>query len=130
VNPPVELKPLDVDKGAKFIFSTWKYAHETTLEYIQKTVQLNKSSGVYVSGEPVSGITTSSAGLMAKLYTLKEHRNKNYGKLCMQDLMKQLAGSGLIPASTVEVNNEPSKKFHEKVGLKVFQYVDFVCYDA
>ncbi len=130
LEPPIELTRLDVNKGAEFIFKTWKYGREYKLSEFQTLITTNESSGVYVNGEPVSGITMSRFGLMSMLYTLKEYRNKNYGSLCMQGLMKDMAAAGLIPTSVVEVNNEAAIKFHEKIGMKFCQVVDYVVYEG
>jgi ribosomal protein S18 acetylase RimI-like enzyme len=129
VKPPFELKPLDVRTGAEFISRTWKYSHEVTLSFIQSIVQRNESSGIYFDGKPVSGVTVSQ-GLITMLHTDEEHRKKNFGSLCMQELIKRMTEAGLIPASTVEINNIASKKFHDKAGMKVCQYVDYIVYNG
>jgi len=128
----VELKPLDMETGPDFIYNTWAYSVEGSLDYITQCIERNISSGVYSKkdGKPISGILTNPEGLMGMLYTDKAYRNKNYGKLCMQKLMKDLAKNGYVPCSAVEMCNEPSKNFHIKIGMKPHGQIDFIRFDG
>jgi ribosomal protein S18 acetylase RimI-like enzyme len=122
---------LDAVAGTEFIYRTWKYAKVGSMEYISQSIERNISSGVFTrDGKLVSGIITISAGAMGMLHTDRAYRNKNYGKLCMQNLMKELAKNGFIPASAVEICNEASKKFHKKIGMKICNTVDYVRCDG
>ena len=127
----VVLKPLDLNSGPNFVYNTWKYAKEGSMEYITQTIERNITSGVFTKeGKPISGILTIAGGVMGMLYTDKAYRNRNYGMLCMQKLMKDLATNGFVPCSAVETCNEPSIRFHTKIGMKRSHRIDYIRFDG
>jgi len=128
-NDDVELRPMDLVYGPEFLNNTWQFSSEGSLDYIKQTIERNITSGVYTKdGRPISGVLTVAGGVMGVLYTDKAHRNKNYGKLCMQHLIKTLTKAGFVPCSDVECFNEASIKFHAKIGMKPCSTVDYIRY--
>ncbi|XP_035710915.1 uncharacterized protein LOC118436594 [Folsomia candida] len=128
----IEIKPLDKDKGLKFLLSETggsnvncvvKNGNETVWS---RFIEKNESAGVYVDGLPVCGIVTRSFGILGPLSTLENHKRKGYASLTMQYVFKELAKSGIIPATQVVPRNTPSIKLHEKLGCKRAGMVDFV----
>jgi len=126
--PNLEIKALDVNSGVDFILSTWKYAKEGSRPYVEKIVERNESGAVYKDGKPVSAIVTVPDGLLAMLYTLNDHRKKGYAKVAVKYAMREQAMNGMTPCLTVELRNEPSKAFHESLGMKVAHVSDWVTF--
>ena len=126
----VEIKSLNSEVGINFLHETWAHSIKGSREYIQRVVRLNASAGVFIDDKPISGILTTGNGFMGMLFTLKEFRNKNYGRLCMTYLIRQLGVQDFIPCSVVEERNRASVGFHERVGMRKSHVVDFVCYNG
>ncbi len=120
---------MDLVYGPAFINDNWHHATEGSIEYVKQSIERNITSGVYTKeGRPVSGILLVAGGVMGLLYTDKAYRNKNYGKLAMQNLMKTLTLKGFAPCSAVEIFNEASIQFHAKIGMKKCSTVDYIRY--
>jgi len=71
----------------------------------------------------------ASHGLIGMLHTLKEHRGKSYAKYAMHYIMKKMSENDLVPSCTVELRNETSKAFQNKIGFKIAMVCDFVVHE-
>ncbi|CAG7785887.1 unnamed protein product [Allacma fusca] len=123
-----ELKPINNKEGVDFIGTNWKYANENTPDYVEKSLSRGISSGVYINGKIVAGALVTPDGLTGMLYCLKEFRGKGYGRIVMNQVMKEGAESQHIPCCCVEVRNEVSKAFQVKIGFKLAARVNYVKY--
>ncbi|CAG7726599.1 unnamed protein product [Allacma fusca] len=123
-----EVKPINNEKGMDFILKTWKYASDGSRDYVEKCLQRSNSAGVYVNGEIAAGVIFEGHGVIGMLYSLSEHRGKGFARLVMHQLMKESAENQLVPGCMVELRNDISKTFQEKIGFKIAAKVDFVIY--
>jgi GNAT superfamily N-acetyltransferase len=124
-----QVKPINNKEGVDFILKTWKYAASGTDEYLEKCLGRNPSAGVYVNDAIVAGAILDAHGLIGMLYSLSEFRGKGFGRYVMHHIMKESAGKGLVPGCTVELRNDISKAFQEKIGFKIAGKVDYICYE-
>ncbi len=127
----LHLQPMDKVKGTEFICSTWKYAIPKTSLAITKLLDRNKSVGLYdrTSGKVICGMCINDCGLMGMLHTLAEYRGKGYATLVAKQIMKNFAqDNDAAPCSAVEIKNYKSIAFHEKLGMTVSHFADFIKY--
>lgn len=125
--PEAEVRNLCADKNEEsFIADTWKYSKPLSIEDFRQNIRANPSSGVFVNGKCVAGALIPGYGLISSLFTLKEYRNKGYGRLAMEFLFQECAKQGLVPAFTVECRNSRSIKFNEGLGVKLISVIDWV----
>ncbi|CAG7726602.1 unnamed protein product [Allacma fusca] len=124
-----EVKPINNKEGLEFFLKTWKYATEGSSDYVGKCLQRNVSAGVYTNNEIVTGVNLDGLGLIGMLYSLNEIRGKGYGRLVMHQIIKESAASQFVPSCTVELRNDISMAFQEKIGLKIAAEVDFIMYN-
>jgi GNAT superfamily N-acetyltransferase len=127
-DPDVEIRPLgkDLKVGAQFMYDTCLHKTDGSMEYIENLITRSPTVGVFKNGQLISGAITTGNGLVGFLYTLPEFRNKNYGKLSMQSLMREQAEKGFVPCSCAEMRNAVSNEFHRKIGMKLSHVVDYL----
>lgn len=129
-----KVNSLNSEEGVNLIHDNWVYAKEGTKTYVRRILEHNPSCGLFISTDgklikkyaPVSGVVTTANGFLGMLFTAKKWRNHHFGTIVMKSLMQDLINKGFIPCSVVEEHNKISKKFHEKLGMKISHCVDFV----
>ncbi|XP_021948945.1 uncharacterized protein LOC110846484 isoform X2 [Folsomia candida] len=126
VGSTIEVKPLDVNDGAKFLVENWPFARTGSHAYVRKLIERNCSSGVYVDNRLVCGAALNGSGMITMLHTLPEFRHKGYATLCMNYFVQTLFKDNLIPCCTVETTNIASISLQRKIGLQVSHDVSYI----
>ena len=99
----------------------WKlFEPQDCLQYLRYLIENCISAGLFLEADPsqpVSWALLSNHGHIMCLYTLEEHRRKDYARVTMLYLMRQMLEINIMPVAEVDIMNAPSAKLHSKLGF-------------
>lgn len=115
----IELRPLEVVNGSKFLLDNWKYTRNGSIDHVQTVLKKNPSVGIFVDGNLACGALVNVHGLLGLLYTGANYRRHGFAQMCARYLSKEMAKLGMVPCSSSQSKNVKSVNFHEKLGMKI-----------
>jgi len=114
---------------APMIAKLWEPDWESA-PYIRSRLESGPSAGIFDGDELVAWygthIVTDHVVVMGFLHVLDEYRHRGYARSLSCALSKEIFRSGKIPACHVYLDNEPSLRLMESLGLQRVKQQAFV----
>lgn len=112
-------------EDAHLVDKYWKYSSPGTLAYMQFAVQHRPSCGISIVTENeqmqrIAWAIVRQDGAISCLYTLPEHRGKQYAQQCITGLMHrmvQFTQNQVAPFCYIVMGNTQSERVFEKLGF-------------
>lgn len=93
------------------------YSHNIGTEYIENRIRAKKLFGGYLRNELVGIVGIHEEGSIGMLEIVPSHRGNGYASQLLLWLCAKIKSQGCIPYSQITVNNDASRRLHQKLGF-------------